>query len=68
MPASVPRSRRRSAGLKKRRRRGCRRTMKRLSLILRSRDRIEPVIRTQITPRATAADGAEPGITRPAAR
>src|SRR6266566_5236344 len=50
-----PRSTKRSAGLKKRRRRGCQRTMKRLSLVLRSRDRIEPVIRTQITPRATAA-------------
>ena len=37
------------AGLKKKPRRGCRRTAKRPSLILRFRDRIEPAIATQTT-------------------
>ena len=43
-------------GLKKRRRRGCRRTAKRPSFILRSRDRIEPSLATQAKRQPTFAD------------
>jgi len=49
-----PRSRKRSAGLKKRRRRGCGTQHSVRALFSRSRDRIEPAIRIQMTPGAVA--------------
>src|SRR6266852_5359581 len=49
-----PRSRKRSAGLKKRRRRGCGTQHSVRALFSRSRHRIEPAIRIQMTPGAVA--------------